>query len=276
MSEVWLPALVALFVWWFGTGAVLFARSAVGRAKAATGRVATGLALLGVALIWATAEDQTPLAALTAFVGAIALWAWHELSFLTGAITGPRKTPCPPGAKGWRRFRYAAETLIHHELTLAVTTLSLVVWLWHAPNPTAAWTFAILWGMRLSTKFNIFFGAPNVAEELLPDDLRYLATYFARRGPTLLFPISLAAGIGLAVWLASMAFTPGADEFARSAHMLAATLTALGVLEHAFLALPMREAALWRWFTNARRVRAHRASKALTTGSLAAPTMRGK
>ena len=44
-----------------------------------------------------------------------AIWGWHELSFLTGLISGPRTIACPPDASGWRRFIMATSTLVYHE-----------------------------------------------------------------------------------------------------------------------------------------------------------------
>ena len=277
MSEVGLAGLFALFVWWFGTGAVLFADRLPRSAHRGAMAFATALALVSLYAIHETAGERTLAAALVAFTATIMVWGWHELSFLVGWITGPRKTPCPPGAAGLRRFVYAAGTLIHHEIALALTGLALWWWLRDAVNPVAVWTYAILWAMRLSAKLNLYLGAPNVAEEFLPDELAYLQTYFARRPMNGLFPLSVTAGTLAAGAFALAATAPQAPEFDRVALALAATLTALGVLEHWFLVLPFKESALWGWWMETRARRAgKRAAAAQEMSTLAAPTVLGR
>jgi len=271
VTSIWIPALFALFLWWFGTGIVLL----IGRAPRAMalglGTLALGGALGAVALS-ATQADFT--GACVAFTAAIMIWGWHELSFLTGALTGPRRAPCPPGARGWLRFRMAAATLIHHEIALAATAAGLGLWLWDAANPVALWTFLALWILRLSVKFNIYLGAPNVAVEFLPDDLRYLASYFSRKPMNLLFPVSVTAGTVIAGGMLLHAATVAATPFDVAALTLVGMLIALGTLEHWFLVLSVSEASLWRWYIDTRaRKRANRAHRAPDLSPLSAPTL---
>jgi putative photosynthetic complex assembly protein 2 len=275
MTEAWLPALYALFLWWFGTGAVLLIDRLPRRTRRG-GMVWATLAAFGALYaIDATAGVRDMQAALVAFTATIVIWGWHELSFLNGMITGPRRTPCPPGATGWRRFRFAAETLIHHEIAIALTGVALLIWLKDAANPVALWAYGILWAMRLSAKFNLFLGAPNVADEFLTDDLAYLKSYFSQRPINLLFPVSVTVGTVATVWLAIAAGQ--ASAFDAAALGVAAMLTGLGTLEHWFLVLPYREAALWRWYMNVRaEKRAKRAAAAQDLSPLAAPTMLGR
>ena len=252
MGAVWIAALFALFLWWFGTGAVLL----LGRASR-TGVVAMTVAAL-VAALWAmaaTAEIATLWSALAAFTAGVALWGVHEAAFLGGFVTGPRREPCPPEARGWRRFYLASATLMHHEIALALTALALWLWLGGAANPVALWTFLALWAMRLSVKFNIFLGAPNVADEFLPEHLRYLATYFSPRPINMLFPLSVTIGTVAAGGLLLHAATVAADPFEVAGLAVVGALVALGTLEHWFLVLPVREAALWRWWTETRATR---------------------
>jgi hypothetical protein len=64
----------------------------------------------------ADAADETTVgAAYLAFACALAVWGWHEMSFLMGVVTGPRRTPCPEGCRGWRRFGLAVQTCIYHD-----------------------------------------------------------------------------------------------------------------------------------------------------------------
>lgn len=276
MSDVLAPAFYALFLWWFGTGAILLIDRLSRPTRLMTMALASIAAVAAVVAIGATSGERTLSAALCAFTSTIVIWGWHELSFLSGLLTGPRRTPCPPGAVGWRRFVYATQTLIHHEIAIALTGLALAVWLWDAANPVALMTYVILWGMRISAKLNLFLGAPNVAEEFLPDDLGYLKSYFSRRTMNALFPLSVTAGTLLSAWF--FAAAAAADRgFVTEVYALAGMLTALGTLEHWFLVLPIKDAALWRWYLNTRaRSRAERAGPAPDLSPLDAPTMLGR
>lgn len=277
MTDVLAPALYALFLWWFGTGAILLIDRLSRTTRQATMVVATLAAFAALWAIGATSGDRTLAAALCAFTSAIILWGWHELSFLSGLLTGTRRTPCPADARGWQRFVYATQTLIHHEIAIAVTGVALALWLWDAANPVALMTYVILWAMRISAKLNLFLGAPNVAEEFLPDDLAYLTSYFSRRPMNALFPVSVTAGTLVAAWCFLTAASPLTRGFEVEVYALAGMLVALGTLEHWFLVLLYRDAALWQWYlkTRARR-RADCADKALGLSPLDAPTMLGR
>ena len=85
--------------------------------------VASLLALIGVVGLWLTRDLTTPTGAYIAALSALALWAWHEMSFLFGYVTGPNREPCPEHLTGWSRFKAATATLIHHEAALAATVV---------------------------------------------------------------------------------------------------------------------------------------------------------
>lgn len=243
----WLaPIGFALFLWWFSTGVILLADRMPRVTPRATFVVASLFGVAAIAAAWLTRDMATVSGAFIGFTAGLALWGWHEVSFLTGIITGPRRDTCPAGAAGWKRFVYAAQTLIHHEVAIALTLVGLAAMLWGADNQTALWTFAILWGMRLSTKFNIFLGVPNITEEFLPSHLEHLKSYFRNRALNMLFPVSVTAGTILTVWLGqqALATTPPAQ----TTFVLLTTLAALGVIEHWFLVLPWRDEELWRWY----------------------------
>jgi putative photosynthetic complex assembly protein 2 len=78
--------------------------------------------------------------------------------------------------------------VIHHELALAATAAILVALTWGAPNQTASLTFLLLFGLRLSTKLNIFLGVANPPTTFLPEPLAYLQSYFRRRRFNALLP----------------------------------------------------------------------------------------
>ena len=247
LAAIGSAVLFTLFLWWFSTGAILW----LDRRPRATYRFsligASVVALLAVFGVIASMKSATTTGALIAFTVAIALWGWHELSFLTGLITGPRAEACLPGATGWRRFTLAASTLIYHEIALALTAVALVAITWGAPNRTAAWTFLILFSCRLSAKLNLFLGVPNFTDSFFPAHLRYLTSYLKKGPMSALFPASAAAGCALAVALAWRALAPEATPFEVIAFSLLFALTALAVIEHAFMVLPVPDAALWRW-----------------------------
>lgn len=245
------PLIVAAGLWWASTGLILWLvrRDAASfGASLALGAVVACAAMLA---LWLSADDTTPGGAYVAFGAAMAVWGWHEMGFLMGKLTGPRRTPCPPDAKGWRRFAVSTETVIHHEIALALTALLFVALTWGQPNQVGTLTFLLLFGMRLSTKLNIFLGVPNPPSGLLPHGLAYLGSYFRRARFNALFPVSLAASIVVTILLAEAALTSTGG--ARTGFVLMLSLAGLGLLEHGFLLLPATrrrpapESALWAW-----------------------------
>ncbi|MFB0613060.1 putative photosynthetic complex assembly protein PuhE [Aurantiacibacter poecillastricola] len=242
-----LPVAATVAIWFLATGLVAWLDNLDRRTfprSLALGALAGLAGLVGAILSLGSA---TPLGAYGAFAAAILVWSWHEIGFLTGAVTGPRRTTCPPQVTAWARFATASATVIHHEITLAVTALLLISISWGAPNTLAAMTFALLYAMRLSSKLNIFHGVPNASTDILPPHLGYLKSYF---GPSRLgWPLlaSIAVLFALSAWLGSTAVAaPAGSAEAVSASLLFA-LAALGTLEHLFLALPLRDGALWGW-----------------------------
>jgi putative photosynthetic complex assembly protein 2 len=238
-----LPLLYVVMLWFFSTALV------VALDHRARGRVALaltgGAACAAVAVIAILAPSHDAFAAYASFTGAFVIWGWHELSFLTGAVTGPRREPLPEGATGWTRFRLSAATVIHHELALATTFIVLLTVSIGQPNVAGTAAFALLFAMRLSTKLNIFAGVPNFSSEILPPQLAYLKSYF-RSGPAgWVMLASLAAAIGVTIWLGTNALAAVGD--AAVTWSLLTGLAVLGVIEHLFLVMPIGDTALWRW-----------------------------
>jgi len=247
MGEQALAVGVVIIAWWASTAAVMRLAWQERSAHRWSLGALSALALGAAAVVWHSSRSATALAAYASFGAALCLWAWHELTFLLGRITGPRREPCPPDATGLRRFRLATATVIHHELALAATLLGLALAVGGAPNRVALWTFAVLWALRLSAKLNLFAGVAHISEELAPPRLRYLASYFRRRrgvGPWLWLSLAACTGGTIALAMAASSAAPG---YAATALSLLATLGFLGVLEHLFLAFPMQDARLWRW-----------------------------
>ena len=205
---------------------------------------AAGMAVFG---LWALGETATTAGAFAGFTCGLAIWGWHEMSFLMGLVTGPRTDPCPPGAAGWRRLVLATETLIYHELAILATAVLVLAITWGEANQIGAWTFVILWLARLSAKLNIFLGVPNVTEEFLPAHLEFLKSYFRRRPMNLLFPLSITALSAITFVLVEIVLDAKVYGFRTSGATLLATLSALALIEHWFLVLPLPVAELWRW-----------------------------
>ena len=247
MTDLALAIASVIVTWWLSTGVVLRIVWLPQWTHRWSLALFSGLALAGILGLVRSSEATTVGAAYLGFGSALAIWAWHELTFLLGVISGPRKLACPPEAFGWQRFRYATEAVIHHELVLALTALALVALTWNDPNQAGTWTFLVLWIMRLSAKLNVFVGVRNLSEEFIPPHLRYLTSYFrrTRRCPLLLASVVAASFVLLP--LVDAALAEGASGFVISGHTLVATMLGLAIVEHLFLALPLPDAALWRW-----------------------------
>lgn len=265
MTELALPVAYTLFAWWFSTGVILYLDGLPPRTFPFTLQCAT--VLLGAAL-WAlvhTRNDVSVAGAYCAFTCALLVWAWQEVAFLLGVVTGPRRTACPPGATGWRRTGYAIQAVLYHELALIVLAIAVVACVGPGENRVGLWTFMTLWVMRQSAKLNIFLGVRNLGENFLPPHIAYLKTYFKRAPMNALFPFSvtLATGAAILVWWQLVTGTGSAFDTAGLA--LVGTMLALGALEHWLLVLPLPTEALWRWG-----MRSHVASSSPQTASTAA------
>lgn len=246
------PFIVTLAIWFMATGLIAFSVSARagGHARAtfrrsvAIGGVA-GIAGL-VAILFASASASVG-AVYLAFVGALMVWGWHEIAFLTGAAAGPRREGQTLGARGVERFTQASASVMHHEIALALTALMLISLSWNAPNQIGATVFVLMFGLRLSSKINLFVGVPNTTTEMMPAHLGYLKSYFGSNRMTILLAASIAAITALAGWFAQLAIAAPAGSPEMVGASLLTALCLLGTLEHLFLALPFRDGMLWGW-----------------------------
>lgn len=241
---------MAVFLWWFATGAILIVVRLCERRGAVARKRAVLMALPVLALgIWGyettlTRADTT--AACGAFLAALAIWGWIEMSFLTGAITGPNQRPCPAHVVGWERFIRAWGTVAYHEMLL--TGVLILLWLYAADavNTVGLWTFSVLYFARISAKLNLYFGVPKINTEFLPAQLAHLASHFRVATVGWFFPLTVSAlSFAVACWLERLwsAPTPGAAV----GFALLAAITALALLEHWLMVLPLPDAKLWRW-----------------------------
>lgn len=246
MQHGW-PALYTLLLWWFSTGVILYLNGLPRETHKWTMGAATvllGISLLGVSV---SAGDTRVTGAYLAFTAALMVWAWQELGFLLGYITGPRRRGCPPEARGWRRAGHAVMALLYHELALLALASAIVVLTWDQPNQLATWTFGVLWLMRLSAKLNVFFGVRNLNAQFLPEHMRYLQSYFRQRHSNALFPFSVLAVTAMAAGAWHNALASGLDAFQATAFSFVAMLLSLALLEHWFMVLPLPSERLWDW-----------------------------
>lgn len=240
-----MPLLFATVLWFVATGFVLWLDRLPKETwpfSIVAATVASGFAMGGIIM---TAPMTGSSAAYAAFACALVIWGWHELSFLMGFVTGPNRQACPADATGWRRFRLAAATLIHHEVAMFATVLMIAAATWSQPNQTATLTFLLLFIMRLSAKFNIFTGVPHLSTEMMPDHMRYLASYFRIRPPRVFFAGSLICIMVLAAWLGNAALN--AEGGLATGYALAFALVVLAFIEHGFLVVPWQDTSLFRW-----------------------------
>lgn len=248
MWQVWAPIIFVVFVWWFTTGAVIL----LGRLPAAThGWSLAGATLVLIASLVAlkvSSESVTTTNVVITFSAVIGIWAWHEMSFLFGYVTGHRPEPCPDWASGWTRFRFAFAALSHHELALLATFVVVVALTWGAENLYGLGAFAILWLMRITAKLNLFLGVPHFSEEVLPSRLAYLASYFRKRQVAGFFMATLILSGGVALVLVIRLVTAVDLDPAHTVGMIMLiSLLVLAILEHVFMAVPFADIALWRW-----------------------------
>lgn len=247
MAETGLAALFTLFLWWSSTGLIIYLDGLRRETYGWTMLGATLLLLAALGGVHALAWDRSAAGAWLGFVCGVLCWAWIEIAFLTGLVTGPRRTACPPTLGGLARLRAAVATVLWHELAILALAGVILALSWGAPNRIAAWTFIAFGVMRLSAKLNLYLGVRNRSEAFLPDHLRYLDSFFPRRRMNLLLPFSLLAGLLATALLLLAAASPEAGRHEAVGFTLLATLVALGLLEHLFMVLPVPADALWRW-----------------------------
>jgi putative photosynthetic complex assembly protein 2 len=247
-----LPIAATLFIWWFSTGAILFLDGLPRRTFRWSMAIASLVAAGAFYGLLVTSGDGSVWGVYLAFLCAMLVWAWNEMAFLMGYVTGSRQTPCPPGAKGLQRFVFATQSILYHEIMILLSGLVIVALTWGGVNSFGLWTFLVLWLMRLSTKFNIFLGVPNTTVDFLPDHLAYLKSYFAVKPMNLLFPLSVSVSTVVAVMIIGKLMSAAPESGMATGYALIATLMALAILEHWFLVIPLPFGELWSWGLSSR------------------------
>jgi len=248
--NLWVAALVAVFAWWFSTGAIL---AVVKRAEAGGARsslwavlLALPVLVLGAGLFADTLGRTEPGAVYAAFLSALLIWGWIEMAFLCGIVTGPNRGQTPPGVPEWERFVRAFGAIAHHEVMLLAALIALAAAAQGAANPVGFHTFAVLYAARISAKLNLFYGVPRINVEFLPDALAHLPTHFRVRRFTAMFPVSIL-GLGLAVWACLGALAAAEAPHLALGWALVGAIAALALVEHLLMVVPLPDARLWRW-----------------------------
>jgi putative photosynthetic complex assembly protein 2 len=202
------------------------------------------VALCGLSV---TANDTSIGAAYMAFSCIIFLWGAQEIAFLSGWLTGPRAEPCPPDAKGFVRLSYALQAIIYHEISLLSCGAVVAAMTLNTENQVGLWTYVALWVLRQSAKINLFLGVPVTNDELMPDAVQFLKTYFARKPVSAFFPLSVTLATAVLVVMIQRIVEVATTPFEVVGLTLVSTLFALGVVEHWFMLLPLPAMTLWSW-----------------------------
>lgn len=252
----WIAALIALFAWWFSTGAILLAVRLADHSGLKARHMLTWGSLpilaLGIFGFMGSFAVTSTGSAYAAFFSALAIWGWIELAFLTGIITGPNLTNCPAQTPEWERFIRAWGTVAYHEILLAAAVIGLIYASIGAPNQFGLWTFLVLYFARVSAKLNFYFGVPRINTEFIPNALSHLPSHFRLKPLNWLFPISVTAlTFAVACWLERLYGALLPSQLV--GFSLLTAMTALALLEHWLMVLPLPDAKLWRWMLPAQK-----------------------
>lgn len=236
----------ALLVWWAGTVLLMYLNA---RPESTYPSSLVGVALflgISLALIEAAGSTAQLAGAYIGFLGAVMLWGCLELPHLMGFVTGPVKSRCPSGLRGWRRFIRAIGVGLYHDLLVLLT--GTLLW-WHAfevGSAVAAGTFTTLWLLRWSAKLNLFFGVANFDPEFLPTRMDYLKSYMRVRRMNPIFPITMLIACAFCIWCMFTAVQADSAYDAVVATLLG-VLALLGIFEHLIMMVPLTDSSLWRW-----------------------------
>jgi putative photosynthetic complex assembly protein 2 len=245
-GSIFLPLIVVTLLWFVSTGLVAMVHHRMRQSYGQALMLAGGCAVVGLGLILLSIHSMASWAIYASCLGGLLIWAWHEISFLTGAVAGTHRDMCPAGASRWQRFSLATLALVHHEIALVMTAALLLSLGAATANATGAYMFALLFLFRLSAKLNIYWGVPNLNDELLPRHMHYLKSYFGPKRLSPALPLSIMLILGLTLYFAQLAVDAGQPNAALQISLLAG-LSGLAALEHIFLAIPFRDSALWSW-----------------------------
>lgn len=236
---------LTLVAWWVGTGAVFLA--ARGGLQKRRWAFVGALVLLGVALaaVPVLGAYQGLSGTLLALLSGFTAWAWVELSFYTGFITGPSVAEPDPDASLAERFRHALAACLWHELLIPILGAVLLLLSFSGGNPWAFRIYVTFWLLHEAARINVLIGVPHPFAELLPEHLSHLKPYTVARKagwPIRLTLVAHTVAAGVLLVAALGAAEPGA----RLGWMVLGALVSLGWLENLVLMLPIPLERLWR------------------------------
>ena len=250
-SIPWVAAFTAVFIWWFLTGLILFIVKKVDdisdKAHTPITIILSPVIFLGFYLYINSLSNTTLPSIYSAFFGSLLIWAWLELAFLSGFITGPSKKICPKGLGQIKRFGYALSTIAYSEIILFTSLLIMFYFSLNAENTVGLWTFWILFFARICAKLNLFLGVPNINTEFLPSPVMHLASYFRVGSTSWFFPVSISLISFTLFFLVDSIFDINNQLSTTIGYTLLASLTTLALVEHWFMVVPLRDAELWKW-----------------------------
>jgi putative photosynthetic complex assembly protein 2 len=253
MALYGLPALYALFIWWFSTGVIMYLDGLPRKTFKWSIIGATILMVFSLWGVYASRSDASIVGAYCAFTCGLLAWGWQEISFYMGYVTGTRKQPCPEGCSGWKHFGHAIQTSLWHELAIIAMGIVIVDITWGSKNQIGMWTFMVLWWMHQSAKLNVFLGVRNLNEEFLPEHLQFLKSFLTKKPMNLLFPLSITISTVILVKLVQAAHEVHGSRFDAAGFCFLAMLMGLAIVEHWLLMLPLPAAALWGWSLKSRK-----------------------
>ena len=244
---IWLALFVTLSLWWLFTGLALISAHQRPPIKNLLFGLSTIVAIGCIASVPYISADPSLVAVLFGFLFALLIWAWLELMFLMGIVTGPNKSLATQGRGVGQKFKRALATMIYHEVVV-ISVIGLTFFLGgeQPTNPIIFYVLLVLWIMRCSTKLNLFFGVRHFNHGWLPKSHKHVASYVSvGKNSALMTPSSSLAAI-FAALLFSRAFATDDTSVALSLFLLA-WVAALAAVEHVFLMYRVGEEALWRW-----------------------------
>jgi putative photosynthetic complex assembly protein 2 len=247
MAEIVLVVVYAVFAWWLSTGVVILLANLPVATYRWTMIGASVLLAIGLYGLWAYRADTSVTGAYAGFTCGLLVWAWMEVSFYTGYVTGPRTVVCEPGCKGLAHFGHAVQASLYHEIAILIALAAVIALTSGEANQVGLWTFVVLLVMHESARLNVLLGVQNLSEEFVPEHLAFLRGFLTKKSMNLLFPISITTSTVVGTLLVQRAAAPSATAFDTTAYTFLTAMLVLGILEHWFLVVPLPSGKLWAW-----------------------------
>jgi putative photosynthetic complex assembly protein 2 len=242
-----------LFLWWFLTGIILYTakRLDLGDSKTRFTVVLVTLPLFFCAwyFYFHCLDGMSYAEIFCSFMASLFIWGWVELTFLTGVVAGIPLLEKQEIDRGSERERFinGFRSIALNECLLISCLFLMAILSIGKLNNFGLTTFLILYVARVSAKLNLFFGVPYINLHFLTAPLKHIAT-FCRVAPIGFFFIASTIMLGL-MFLFLVGFVIYSESMSelQFGYLLLSTLAGLAILEHLFMALPIKDATLWNW-----------------------------